>query len=90
MSNHIPGELFYSSSQNRQGTLGRSVVGCLARNLSGYRIKTVADYFNWDPVVIGKGIKRIEARVREDKDIATGVNVLKEALTRNRKPWIAN
>ena len=87
---HIPGELFYGSSRNRQGALGRSVVGYLARNLSGYRIKTVADYFNRDPVVISNGIKRLEARVREDKDIANAVNVLKEALTRNRKPSIAN
>ncbi len=36
-------------------------------------------------VVISKGIKGLEKKIREDETIATGITMLQESLTKNRK-----
>jgi len=37
-------------------------------------------------VVISKGIKRLEKRIREDEAIATAMTTLRESLTKSRDP----
>lgn len=59
-----------SSVGNRQGALGRSVVGYVGRELGDYQIKGIAEHFNRDPVVISQGIKRLEKRLTEEKGLA--------------------
>ena len=41
---------------------------------------SVAAYFNPNPVVISKGIKGLEKKIREDKAIATAITMLRESL----------
>jgi hypothetical protein len=37
-------------------------------------------------VVISKGIKGLEKRIREDEAIATAITMLRESLTKNTNP----
>lgn len=80
----IPVEIFYTSSRNRQGALGRSVAAYLARKLRGIRIKSVADHFDRDPVVISQGINRLEKRLLEEREISTAMRRLERELMNNR------
>jgi len=69
-------DLFYTPTRNRQGALGRSIVGYLGRKLGGYQMKGTAEHFNRDPVVISQGIKRLENKLTEEKVLAkTIINI---------------
>lgn len=82
---NIPEDLFYSSTRNRQGSLGRTIVGYLGKELGGHSFKEISEQFNRDPVVMSQGIKRLEERIREDETIAKAIVKLRRVLTRNRK-----
>jgi len=62
------------------------VVGYLGKELANLPFKSTAEYFNRDPVVISKGIKKLEKRIREDEAIATTIRKLREYLTKIRNP----
>ena len=83
---NISEDLFYSNTRNRPGALGRAVVGYLGKELANLPFKASAGHFNRDPVVISKGIKGLEKRIREDEAIATTIRKLREYLTKNKKP----
>jgi chromosomal replication initiation ATPase DnaA len=82
---NIGKDLLYSNTRNRRGALGRSVVGYLAKKIGNHPFKEAAEHFNRDPVVISKGIKGLEKKIREDETIATAITMLQESLTKNRK-----
>jgi len=67
---NISTDLFYSPTRNRQGALGRSIVGYLGRKLGGHQIKRIAEHFNRDPVVISHGIKRLESKLNKGEGFA--------------------
>lgn len=81
----IPVAMFYTSSRNRQGALGRSVAGYMAKKLAGIRIKSVADHFSRDPVVISQGIKKLEKRILTENEICETMAALERELTNGRK-----
>ena len=81
---NLPIELFYTPSRNRKGAWGRKVAAYLARKLGNYQIKTVADHFKRDPVVISKGIKSLEETLREDEALAEKIALLEQILIRDR------
>ena len=83
---NISRDLLYSNTRNRPGALGRAVVGYLGKELANLPFKATAGHFNRDPVVISKGIKGLEKRIREDEAIATAITMLRESLTKNRNP----
>jgi len=83
---NISKDLFYSNTRNRPGALGRAVVGYLGKELSDIPFKATAGHFNRDPVVISKGIKGLEKRIRENEAIATAITMLRASLTKNRNP----
>ena len=78
--------MYSSNTRNRPGALGRAVVGYLGKELANLPFKATAGHFNRDPVVISKGIKGLEKRIREDEAIATAITMLRESLTKNRNP----
>jgi REP element-mobilizing transposase RayT len=82
---HIDSDLFYSQTRNREGALGRVIAGYLGRKLGGYENKKVAEHFNRDPVVISKGIKRLEERLKRDKIHAKKIETLEQSLISDRK-----
>ena len=53
-----------------------------------FLFKDIAAHFNRDPVVISKGIKGLQKKIREDERIATAINMLRESLTKNRKRYL--
>ena len=81
----ISSDLIYSESRNRQGALGRAVVGYVGRKLAGHRVKAVAGHFHRDPVAISQGMQKLEVRLREDSAFRGVVKRIEETLTRDRK-----
>jgi len=73
-------DLLYTSTRNRQGALGRSIVGYLGRKLGGHQIKGIAEHFNRDPVVISQGIKRLESKLNEGKVLAKTMIGIEKSL----------
>ena len=82
----IPKDLFYSKNRNRPGAFGRAVVGYLGKELADLPFKSTAEHFNRDPVVISRGIKGLEKRIREDETFAAAIATLRASLTKNRVP----
>ena len=81
----IPTGLFYTSRRSREGALGRSIAGYMARKLSGCQMKRVGEHFSRDPAVISQGVKKLEERLNEDRSFARTVNGLENELVRNRE-----
>ena len=52
---NISKDLLYSTTRNRQGSLGRAVVGYLGKELGGHSFKEISDHFDRDPVVTSQG-----------------------------------
>jgi putative transposase len=77
----ISPDLFYSPTRNRQGALGRSIVGYVGRKVGGHQLKGIAEHFHRDPVVISQGIKRLENRLNEGKGIAKTIMSIEKSLT---------
>ncbi|MBW1863094.1 MAG: transposase [Deltaproteobacteria bacterium] len=84
---NISKDLLYSNTRNRLGASGRAVVGYLAKELANHPFKETAAHFNRNPVVISKGLKGLEKKIREDETISTAITVLQESLTKNRKKY---
>ena len=53
----------------------------------GALLKETAKHFNRDPVVISKGIKGVEKKIREDETTATAITMLQESLTKKEKQY---
>jgi len=79
----ISTNLFYSFTRNRQGALGRAVVGYIGRKLGSYQIKRIAEHFNRDPVVISQGIKRLENKLKVRKGFAKTMISIEKSLIKN-------
>ncbi len=82
---NIKKDLFYSTTRNRQGSLGRAVVGYLGKELGGHSFKEISNHFDRDPVVMSQGIKRLEKKISDAETISKAIAKLRGALTRNRK-----
>ena len=80
---NVSTDLFHSSTRNRQGALGRAVVGYIGRKLGGYQIRAVAEHFNRDPVVISQGIRRLESKLIEGKGFAKTMISIEKSLIQN-------
>ena len=75
----------YSASRDREGAGGRGLVAYLARTISGYTVKEVADYFRRSPVTISEAIVKVEGLLHEDKSFERTVKYLSENLIKGRK-----
>jgi chromosomal replication initiation ATPase DnaA len=72
-------------NRNREGSFGRGVVGYLARRLTGHSLKSVAEHFGRDPVVISQGVGKLESRLGEDENLRGRINELTENMAKGRK-----
>ncbi len=77
-------ESIYSENRNREGSFGRGIVGYLARRLTGYPLKSVAEHFGRDPVAISQGVGKLETRLREDDNLGRRITDLVEKLPKGR------
>lgn len=60
----IPASVVRGISRNRNGALGRSIVGYLGRKLAGYPLSSISEYFRRDSVSLCQGISKMEKRMR--------------------------
>jgi chromosomal replication initiation ATPase DnaA len=86
----IPMETVCSRSRNREGALGRGIVGYVGKKLCGYSNKSLAWYFHRDPVAMSRGIAKVEGRIRSDKDFEAKLRKLEEVITLGQKRKIRN
>jgi putative transposase len=82
----IPLDSIYSTNRNRNGALGRAVVGYLGRRVCGHQVKAVAEHFSRDPVAISLGMKKLEGRLRGERTLREAMEKIEKALTRDRRP----
>jgi putative transposase len=83
-------ETVCSLTRNREGAWGRAVIGYLGRELCGFSVKSLAEYFHRDPVAMSRGISKVLARVRVDKSFDANLRKLKGSITKDKKRKIRN
>lgn len=83
-------ETVCSMTRNREGAWGRAVVGYMGRELCGFSVKSLAEYFHRDPVAMSRGIGKVLARMGVDKDFEAKLRKLKGSITIDKKRKIRN
>ncbi len=74
-----------SARRGREGAGGRRVVAYLARRISGYWVKEIADHFRRSSVTVSEAIAKVEELLRKDKTFAKELKLLTENLVKGRK-----
>ena len=77
-------------TRNREGAWGRAIVGYVGKKLCGYSTKSLAEYFHREPVVMSRGIGRVEGRMGTDKTFEARLQELEGAITQGRRRKIRN
>ena len=81
----ITGDKLRSMTRDREGAHGRGLVAYLARRISGYMVKEIADHFLQTPVTIGEEIMKIEDSLRRDRSLQKMLKRMEENLVKGRK-----
>ena len=76
----IPQDSLFSLTRARRGAFGRSIVAYLARKVSGYLVKDVAEHFRREPMTISQAIIKLEYLIQRDEDIEKMVESLESTL----------
>jgi chromosomal replication initiation ATPase DnaA len=76
---------FYSTAKDRRGARGSGVVGYLARKISGYMVKEIADYFRRSPIAIGEAITKVEGLLRKDTSFEKALKRMRENVVKGKK-----
>jgi len=85
----IPQESLYSLTRARRGALGRSMVAYLARKVSGYLVRDIAEHFRREPMTISQAIIKLEDLIQRDKDLKETVDSLESVLKKKgRKKYL--
>ncbi len=73
---HFPGALYYAMSRGNQGQMI-------------FRLVEVARYINRDPGVMSRGLRKLEVRLEEDRNLQTRIGKLQLGIRKDRKVKIA-
>ena len=84
MAMGIRRDKLYSRGREREGARGRWIVGYLARRVSGYGVKEIADHFGRSLVTISEGMKKIEDLEQSDKSFAKRLSLIVENVVKGR------
>jgi chromosomal replication initiation ATPase DnaA len=79
----ISTDFLCSPNRNREGALGRAVVGYVGRKLGGHQIRRIAEHFKRDPVVMSQGTKRLEDKLGDGEGFAKTISNIERSLIRN-------
>jgi len=60
-------------------------VAYLARRISGYMVKEIADHFQRSPVTIGEVIMKVEDLLKTHKSFEKGLKSMEENLVKGKK-----
>jgi hypothetical protein len=72
----------YSATREREGAHGRGLVAHLAKTVSDYMVKEIADHFKRSPVTIGERIIKVEDLLGKDKRSGNTLTFMGENLMR--------
>ena len=61
------------------------MVAYLARRISGYRVREIADHFRRSSVTVSEAITRVEDLLQKDTAFAKRLRILAENLIKGRK-----
>jgi chromosomal replication initiation ATPase DnaA len=61
------------------------MVAYLARRISGYRVREIADHFRRSSVTVSEAITKVEDLLRKDIAFAKALRILAEDLIKGRK-----
>ena len=75
----------HAAARGREGARGGGLVAYLARKLSGYMVKEIADHYRRSPVTIGEAIIKVEDLVRRDRSFEKALKRMRENLVKGRK-----
>ena len=75
----------HSGRRGRQGSRGRGMVAYLARRLSRYTVREIADHFRRSSVTVSEAIMKVEDLLRKDIAFAKALGLLSENLIKGRK-----
>ena len=83
-------ETICSMTRNREGAWGRGIVGYVGKRLCGYSNKSFSECFYRDPVVISRGIAKVEGKIGSDKDFEAKLRRLERVITLGQRRKIRN
>jgi chromosomal replication initiation ATPase DnaA len=75
----------YSTTRDRKEARGRGIVGYLARKVSGYGVKEIADRFGRSPVTMSEEMKKVEDLERRDKSSAKTLSLIAKNVVKRRR-----
>ena len=52
--------------------------------MGGHTIRAVAEHFKRDPVAIKQGVKKVEAKLREESDFKQAIEKIEKTQTKER------
>jgi len=74
-----------SDRRDRKAAGVRGLMSYLARRISGYTVKEIADHFRRSSVTISEGIGKVEDLLRKDKAFAKKLNILSQNLIKGKR-----
>lgn len=81
----IDQDRLYSLTRDRKGAYGQSLVAYLARKISGYLVKDIAEHFRWEAMTISHSIIKLEDLIQRDKDLEKTVEPIERDLIKDGK-----
>ena len=75
----------YSATRDREGARGRGLVAYLAKTVSDYMVKEIADHFKRSPATIGEAIMKVEDLLGKDKRFGKMLTFMGKNLIKGRK-----
>ena len=81
----IEEEELYTARRNRKGARVRGTVAYLARRVSEYSVKEIADHFRRSSVTVSEAIRKVEDLLQKDRTFANRLELLIGKLIKGRK-----
>jgi len=78
-------EKLHSVTREREGACGRGLVVYMAKRISDYTIKELADYFRRSAATISEAIVKVEDHLEKDKALEKTVSITRMKLIEGRK-----
>lgn len=75
----------HSTRRGREAAGGRGMVAHLARKISGYTVKEIADHFRRSSVTVSEAIAKVEEQLRKDKAFEQKLKLVAQNLIKGRK-----
>ncbi len=75
----------YTGRRDRKGAAVRGAVAYVARRVSEYSVKEIADHFRRSSVTVSEAIRKVEDLLQKDKGFATRLELLIGDLIKGRK-----